>query len=181
MSPLRPRYSRIEREVRALLERHSVMRPAVPVDTIAAACGAEVKFNRFNHEVSGLLLRSDSGVVIAVEQDQGKTRQRFTISHELGHLILHEGKPVRVDKHFRLNLRSKASSTAEDVEEIEANAFAASLLMPAHFLSRDVASITLDVEDPVQLENLARRYEVSPQAMTFRLLNLFSARLNRVR
>jgi Zn-dependent peptidase ImmA (M78 family) len=70
--------------------------------------------------------------------------QRFTIAHELGHLLLHDGIEVRVDKHFRVNLRSSESSKAEDVEEI---AFAAELLMPRDFLLRDARKLTLDIED----------------------------------
>jgi Zn-dependent peptidase ImmA (M78 family) len=91
----------------------------------------------------------------------------------LGHLVLHDGIEVRVDKHFRINLRSSASSKAEDVEEIEANAFAAELLMPRDFLLRDAKKLKLDMEDEKQVSSLAERYDVSRQAMTFRLMNLF--------
>jgi opacity protein-like surface antigen len=45
--------------------------------------------------------------------------------------LLHNGIEVRVDKHFRVNLRLSESSKAEDVEEIEANAFAAELSLRA--------------------------------------------------
>jgi len=78
-------------------------------------------------------------------------------------------------KLFRINLRSPSSSRAEDVQEIEANAFAASLLMPQLFLQKDIASIELDFEDPSRILPLAQKYGVSVQAMTFRLLNLFGS------
>jgi Zn-dependent peptidase ImmA (M78 family) len=73
-----------------------------------------------------------------------------------------------------MNLRSPASSTAEDVEEIEANAFASTLLMPESFLLADLRDIEVDTEDPRELNALAKRYEVSTQAITFRLMNLHS-------
>lgn len=135
-----------------------------------------MEYRDFNNEISGLLIRKQKMVVIAVAQEQPEQRQRFTIAHELGHLLLHDGIEVRVDKHFRVNLRSSASSKAEDVEEIEANAFAAELLMPRDFLLRDARKLTLDIEDEEQIAALARRYEVSRQAMTFRLMNLFGER-----
>lgn len=176
MRPLRPRYNRIRRCAADLLAENGIERPAVPVERLAKAAGAVMEYRDFNNEISGLLIRKQKMVVIAVAQEQPEQRQRFTIAHELGHLLLHDGIEVRVDKHFRVNLRSSASSKAEDVEEIEANAFAAELLMPRDFLLRDARKLTLDIEDEEQIAALARRYEVSRQAMTFRLMNLFGER-----
>ena len=49
-------------------------------------------------------------------------RQRFTLAHELGHAVLHHGS-----KHidYRRNF-----SAPDDPREVEANKFAAELLMP---------------------------------------------------
>jgi Zn-dependent peptidase ImmA (M78 family) len=174
MKPARARYGKIDRLVRELLEKNRVIEPPVPVEDIAREEGAEILVNRFNKEISGLLLRANDRVIIGVEKTQPPTRQRFTISHELAHLLLHDGEEVRVDRNFRINLRSPESSTAEDIEEIEANAFAAALLMPETFLKEDLANFVLDVDDPHQVQELARRYEVSAQAMTIRLTNLLS-------
>ncbi len=174
MKPARARYGKIERLVRELLDKNEITSPPVPVDLIAKREGADVVFNRFNKEISGLLLRTGDRLIIGVEKRQASTRQRFTISHELAHLLLHDGEEVRVDTNFRINLRSRESSTAEDIEEIEANAFAASLLMPEDFLKADLANLVLDIEDPQQVQLLAKRYEVSAQAMTIRLMNLLS-------
>jgi Zn-dependent peptidase ImmA (M78 family) len=150
------------------------MSAPVPVDAIAKSEGAEIVPNKFNKEVSGLLLRTEGKTVIGVEKTHPPARQRFTISHELGHLLLHEGKEVRLDTNFRVNLRSLESSKAEDIEEIEANAFAAALLMPEAFLKIDLADFVLDIDDAEQVQQLAKHYQVSTQAMTIRLLNLAS-------
>ena len=50
-------------------------------------------------------------------------RQRFTLAHEIGHILLHAERSV-VD--FRKNLDNPSTT-----EEIEANRFAADLLMPS--------------------------------------------------
>lgn len=71
-------------------------------------------------------------------------------------------------------------STAEDVEEIEANAFAAALLMPEPFLKKDLAMVVVDIDDEKQIQSLAKLYEVSDQAMTLRLANLSSRGKRRV-
>ena len=176
MKPLRPRYSKIERLVGDLLSQGNVRSPAVPIDKIAESCGIAIKIEDFNNEISGLLLRTSHATTIAVERRQAPTRQRFTIAHELGHFLLHEGEEVRIDKAFKLNFRSPASSKAEDIEEIEANAFAASILMPAMMLEAEINELDIDADDEEQIRALADRYKVSTQAMTIRLMNLFGFR-----
>lgn len=174
MKPARPRYSRINAEVDRLLGEAGIKAPPVPVDRLARAAGAKVVFNEFRDEVSGVLIRRDGTTVIGVAKEQSDERKRFTIAHELAHLLLHDGEEVHVDKLFRINLRSPSSSKAEDVEEIEANAFAASLLMPLHFLRSDLQGVVLDIDDVARIEALAKRYRVSAQAMTYRLMNIYA-------
>jgi Zn-dependent peptidase ImmA (M78 family) len=73
-----------------------------------------------------------------------------------------------------LNLRDSESATGEDNDEREANFFAAELLMPEEFLVRDLKGTDLDMlEDENEfLWKLAKKYQVSAQALTFRLANL---------
>ncbi len=59
------------------------------------------------------------------------------------------------------------------MEEIEANFFAASILMPRTFLARDTAERYIDLENADAVKELARLYNVSTQAMNIRLFNLF--------
>lgn len=174
MKPLRPRYKRIEREVESLLVKHDVADPPVPVEEIARGLGAEVVYQNFKGEISGLLLKRPGSLVIGVDSKQTEARQRFTIAHEIGHLVMHaaSSEEVHVDKHFNVHLRSPASSTAEDVIEIEANAFAAGLLMPRNMVRSDAEGHMLDFEDPRLVKQLAEKYQVSTQAITFRLINL---------
>lgn len=174
MKPVRARYNRIDQMVSELLVANSVTKWPVPVKEIAEREGAHLQIQDFGNEISGMLLRTNGQVIIAVEQEQSSVRQRFTIAHELGHLLLHSGQEVRVDTNFRVNFRDSNSATAEDVEEIEANAFAARLLMPETFLQRDLRGVALDVEDASQVGELASRYDVSVQAMTIRLVNLMN-------
>jgi Zn-dependent peptidase ImmA (M78 family) len=69
--------------------------------------------------------------------------------------------------------RNEQSSTGEDDFEKEANLFAAELLMPAAFLEEDVAALEwTNLLDEEVLLPLARKYQVSTQALTFRLAYL---------
>jgi Zn-dependent peptidase ImmA (M78 family) len=172
MTSRRPRYARIKREVAELIKRARIKEPPVSVEAIAKLLGARIEKADFKNEVSGVLARREKNVVIGVDKGQAITRQRFTIAHEIGHLILHDFEEVHVDRRFVVRLRSQISSEAIDVDEIEANAFAAGLLMPEEFIRNDVRRLQIDFEDASQVEALAKRYGVSSQAMTFRLLNL---------
>jgi len=98
-------------------------------------------------------------------------RQRFTIAHECGHLWLHNDE-VHIDRSFRIKKRDAVSSLAIDPDEIEANRFAAELLMPYTMLKNDLLDYDIDVENEQDIHELAKRYEVSIQAMTHRITNI---------
>jgi Zn-dependent peptidase ImmA (M78 family) len=171
LSDYKVSYVRIRRRVEELLA--GLKTPPVDVFAIARGLGAEVRPLSLEADVSGILYRDGGRKVIVVNAAHSQERQRFTVGHEIGHLMLHRGDPVHVDEGFRINLRDPRAATAEDVEEIEANAFAANLLMPADWLKADLGGETLDVQDEAEVSRLAMRYGVSPQAMIFRLTSLF--------
>lgn len=158
-----------------LLTEHTIRSAPVDVTHIAKALGVEVQQTPAEDELSGFLYRDRSrkSAVIGVNADHPPTRRNFTAAHELGHYLLHDFDDVHVDRDFKVWLRSDASSKGTDVEEKEANLFAAELLMPARFLKRDVEKIgTVDLIDEHVLQDLAGKYGVSTQAMTFRLAYL---------
>ena len=111
-------------------------------------------------------------LVIGINRDQAAVRQRFTVAHELGHLLLHEHSRVYVDRGFRVRLRSGLSSDETDRDEMEANRFAAELLMPIEFLQADLEEQEFDLAADDQFRALAKRYGVSTQALAIRLNGL---------
>jgi Zn-dependent peptidase ImmA (M78 family) len=117
------------------------------------------------------LYREDNQSIIAVNRLHPVTRQRFTMAHELGHLILNHKGNFFIDRGL-INYRDSKSGTGEDIQEREANAFAAELLMPEEMLKRDFKKGIYDIENPESMEKLANKYKVSVQALTFRLVNL---------
>lgn len=158
-----------------LLEAHGIEVAPVPVEVIALALGIRVQYEPAEDELSGFLLRdlSRQKAIIGVNDRHSNNRQRFTIAHELGHYLLHEQEKLHVDRRFQIQLRDDNSSKGESEEEKEANLFAAELLMPMHFIHKDLEAIeALDLEDDSLIFGLAKKYEVSTQAMTFRLAYL---------
>src|SRR5690348_3386367 len=165
--PLRVRYSRIQREVDSLLSRYEVARPPVDVARIAESEGAEISYERLEDDLSGFFVSGKTKFVIGVNRWHHENRQRFTIAHELGHHALHDFDDVHVDRTFRF--RSSISAKAIDIEEIEANTFAAWILIPERMLLADIRGSGIDLQDDEKIQGLASRYEVSQQSMSFRL------------
>jgi Zn-dependent peptidase ImmA (M78 family) len=153
-----------------LLKGNNVTKPPVPVEKIAAHLGIVIRYSPTKDDLSGALIRNSNEVVIGVNSAHHEHRQRFTIAHEIGHFLLHEGMQLHVDQDFRINLRDSRSSTAEDVEEIDANRFAAQLLMPFQFIWKDARRLSPSEADLVKA--LAPKYVVSPRAMELRLRSL---------
>jgi Zn-dependent peptidase ImmA (M78 family) len=173
------RLSRLKAEERAaeLLQEHGLLdRVPVPVQELAVAQGVIVRFQPFDaDDVSGLLLREDQGqAIIGVNSANASVRQTFTIAHELGHYVLHKGRTLILDRHVRVNFRDAMSSTASDEEEMQANAFAAALLMPQVSLRSRLDRLTQGKRrgDGEIVDRLASEYRVSRAAMEFRLINL---------
>jgi len=175
------RYSReqIGNLVEHLLRRADVTKPPVPVERIARMLDVEIRYVPFQGDISGMVAREGGRAVIGVNTVHPTARQRFTIAHEIGHLEL--GHPLEgsakhgmhIDRHFKVMLRDGKSSQAIDPIEIEANNYAAALLMPRTMLIQEQElSAGFDIEDDRLIQRLAAKYKVSPQAMTFRLTNI---------
>lgn len=93
---------------------------------------------------------------IYINTKKSWTHQRFTLAHELGHYFLGHGSRMR---------DTKEQLFKRDPAEIDANRFAAELLMPENKV-REYARNFLS------LEEMADRFRVSEQAMYNRLDNL---------
>lgn len=163
---------RTETIVRRLLDEHKISKPPVPVESLARSLSASVSYSPFEGDISGMVFRHEDRVIIGVNSLHHPNRQRFTIAHEIGHMILHKGVEMHVDRAYRVNLRDDLSSQAVDPEEIQANRFAAELLMPEHMLIQDLRGQEIDFENEVDLRRLSLKYQVSLQALTLRLTNL---------
>ena len=141
--------------------------PPVNVLEIARGSGVEVYATEFSEadgeDVSGSIEIEDGNPVIYVNQEHSETRQRFTIAHELGHWFC--GHLTGEDGKIIDNAKRKRSAKW-DVNEREANQFAAELLMPSRLLK-------LAIESGIKRHNdLAVLFHVSQEAMSYRLQNV---------
>ncbi len=135
-----------------LLAHFQVVRPPVPVDAIVRRLGIPV-VELENPGWSGAVDSTENGLAtIFLRKGDPPWRKRFTLAHELAHLLLHVTGRAYRDDTFR--------GTAE---EAEANEFAADLLMPLWMLEGAASQEARDAA------RLARRFEVSEMAMDRRL------------
>lgn len=144
----------------------------VDVHKIAQQLNLKVHYQELEDAVSGMLMVKNGLAAIGVNKHHHLNRQRFTIAHEIGHYLLHASKaPVFIEN---LDLyRDESSSEGTDAWEVEANTFAAELLMPEEVLRRLVKDIHIDpFFDEHIIRRLATRLQVSPQALTVRLTRL---------
>jgi Zn-dependent peptidase ImmA (M78 family) len=168
-----------EIRVQEILTQFGVRSPPVPVDRIAKGLGAQLRFSPLDQELAGMIYVSENTPIIGVNSLQHPNRQRFTIAHEIAHLELHKhlisGK-VHVDKGFPIQFaglnRDTTSALGTERIEIEANQFAAELLMPTKMLIQAMASKPFDIDDEGPLEELAKKFRVSRQALEYRIRNV---------
>ncbi len=121
-----------ERRVAELLLRRSGFAPPVPVDRLAAQF-ADVEFDLIPGTCDGVILdvtgrQSQTRPLIVVNSSSPRRRRRFTLAHELGHLMLpwHAGNTLACS--------TPRGWLLERGWEPEANAFAAELLLPTTWL-----------------------------------------------
>ena len=145
----------------------------MPIERLARIAGAEIYFEPFEGQLSGMMRRREGrSSIIGVNSNHPLTRQRFTIAHELGHILLHRDETFHVDERPAIRFRDEESSLATSADEIEANQFAAELLMPEFLVKKEVQKLDDEIDSEDAITELADRFAVSEQAMTLRLSRL---------
>ncbi len=170
----------IEQRAQELLRGAHVLSVPVDLARVAHFCRAEIHYEQMESDVSGALVVRGHERHIFVNRDHPEARQRFTIGHEFGHLILHDtGDRMIVDRDVRVYQRvgeatsaayTAVGSTTTPQEEREANIFSAALLMPAAVIATEVHR--RDISDDEQMFSLAKELQVSVQALFIRLQQL---------
>ena len=125
---------------RNLLDTLGIRTVPVPLEKVGEHFGATIRFAPLDEELSGIIFIRDEVPIIGINSIHHPNRQRFTLAHEFGHLVLHKHlitSMVHVDKKLPFFMRDAKSATGTDKIEIEANQFAAELLMPEAILLKE--------------------------------------------
>ena len=107
---------------------------AFPIGDLARTLGFRILVRRLSkRSLSGYIACDDQLTIprlIVVNEDDNYGHQRFTIAHELWHYCKRIGDIDQIAKRGGYYSPYDTDPKAQDEEELEANRFAASLLMP---------------------------------------------------
>jgi Zn-dependent peptidase ImmA (M78 family) len=165
----------IERHAEKVLTETNTYQIPVPIDLVTDRLGLTFEAAELGANMSGMLVVENERGAIGYNASHAPVRQRFTIAHEIGHYILHLKRNRKsqffIDPYVVFR-RDDSSSSGSDKEEIEANQFAAALLMSEKLLRNEITKNQLDLDDDDAVAFLAKRFHVSNAAMTNRLIGL---------
>ena len=169
-------------EAQRILSELQITKITIPVERVAKKLGAKIRYSPMdNEDLSGMVFIKDGIPIIGINSLHHPNRQRFTIAHEIGHLVLHRKiieNGVHVDTTFFGLKRDQKSIEVNDTLEIEANNFASELLIPADLIEGVIDSLVgdqvIDIETSEILEQLATKFKVSRDAMQYRLMRLMA-------
>lgn len=158
-------YEQGERLAQDLRTSMSLGADALPAEVGLLATNIEDKLNidvaiePLKEGLDGLAVARDNYRLIMVSSSIPAHRQRYTIAHELGHLMAGDGSEV-IDEDINFG---------RTPDETRANAFAAAFLMPASALRTAISGEPAFSEELIG--DLLARYRVSLDALAFRLHN----------
>jgi hypothetical protein len=141
-------------------------------DSLIEKLPGSVQGRWMNGTLSGLLLVGPNVREIwvsAAEAERSQGRERFTIAHELGHFLLHIGESTPPSNFFACrekDIHSTTPSRKQRSKEIEANRFAAELLMPEQLIEK------LAHQWKASVPKMSNLFNVSAEAMGIRLTQL---------
>jgi len=150
-----PRISTARNIARKLLAGACITRPPVMIKDIVNLLRKTRDLSVYpwalGENTDGIQATEGSKIAIGYNHSQHPHRQRFTVAHEIGHFLM-----GHTSANYYNDLKSK------DPKEIEANQFAAELLMP-------LAMLKNDLNDGKKAKELALLYNVSEESMWWRL------------
>lgn len=149
-----------------LLEQLAITSLPISPQDICSGLGITYREHPFDG-FEGLLVVDSGSAMIGVNSNIASDgRKAYTAGHELGHLCLH----VQDNSNGRFQCSSDdTSSVSKDVREVEANSFAAELMMPSALVRPIVGS-----ESPSwdSVKTLADRCKTSMTAAAIRFVEL---------
>jgi len=167
----------LEERAEKTLRDTDTYRAPVAIDMVAQRLNLTMEAAALGENVSGMIVIQGERGAIGYNSAHARVRQRFTISHEIAHYLLHRKKTGKaqlfIDRHVTFR-RDENSSTGVDQDEVEVEAsqLAAALLMPRDLLQQEIKRHDLDLDDEEAISLLATRFHVSSAAISIRLANL---------
>lgn len=159
----------MKQEYDVILNKFSEIFP-VPVINIANALGYEINYfipDEDTIKISGFVDYKNKK--IGINNLDSEYRQRFTIAHEIGHII--NGDDAGND--FYIDYRDNIEGKNKDKKEMQANKFAINLLIPKNeFILKFNEFKNLGRSDMLILMNLSLHFGVPENIIKMQINNL---------
>jgi transcriptional regulator with XRE-family HTH domain len=167
--------SRAEEAAKKLLESANRREIPVEVESIARELGLPIENVEGVGSVAGALLTRHGRTLIVVNPSMNAARRRFVIAHEIGHFLMHmpaADTSGSAGSSIVLHFWDETNARAIDLQDRQANRFAAELLVPKDALFRDIPGGSIDISDEGSVASLAAAYGVDAGSMLLRLASL---------
>jgi len=182
---------KIEAKATKLLVLNGLYKVPVDIFTLIERLNLDLEILPMEDEMSGFIKIEGSHANIVINKQHDLKRQRFTAAHEVGHYVLHrdvhQEQQIFIDdneagtrsiidsrnkKARKVFNRDVSSEDGTHRLDIEANRFAAALLMPEELIENVVVRLNINLSNEFDTKRLADKFNVSVQAMILRLANI---------
>jgi hypothetical protein len=135
------------------------------LEDLAYALGVVVVEGRLDSADARLIRKGLKGLIRLKQDIPEVGRKRFAIAHEIGHWLMHEA----VSQVLSCTSEDMVAQYKTSAPELEANAFAAELLMPRHLFRKRVGTA---VPSPRLLKELADYFRTTLTATIVRFVEV---------
>lgn len=138
--------------------RNATLDPDLPA-LIEDVFSVDVAVVDLPQDLDGCAWQTKNDRLIVLDATSKWARQRFTLAHELGHVLACDAQEL---------IAEEVPPHNSQITEKRANAFAACFLMPED----EVRELAGDLSDRAHFASLVNHFRVSPVSMAWRLVNL---------
>lgn len=137
----------------------------IPIDIykITEELNIKILREKIENGSEGILIKGKENIIILNEIITNEQRKKFTISILIGHVII----PWHVKTQYTIRKPGTSTLHVEDPQEMEAQNFASSLLVPKIQLTKDLSKTKATI---TSLKDLAAKYDVSLFCLLNRLV-----------
>jgi len=142
----------------------------VTIEDVIYALNIPLKYSKLTNCDGRIIHGEGKSLIVINDSIDFETRRNFTLAHELGHYLMHRNDLIQhVDDSASLAWFDTKNKTKISQQEIEANTFAAEILLPTHLFIEEVYKQPFD---PNLIRSISDKYNVSRSSIIYRFVEM---------